>query len=120
MLQYGAEIIFEISCRQQPTLGFGSKGFNLRVIFSFPLSISCTLSLSFPIETLFCQRHQWKLSIREQEREEQGSQRQERDEAPSKDSIRTDQIKLLASSVHEADRLTVCPIWASGTIGEGA
>lgn len=33
----------QISCRQQPTLGFGSKGFNLRVIFSLPLSISRTL-----------------------------------------------------------------------------
>lgn len=36
----------QISCRQQPTLGFGSKGFNLRVIFSLPLSQSPALSLS--------------------------------------------------------------------------
>lgn len=43
-----------------------------------------------------------------------------RAEAPSKDSIRRDQIKLLASSAPEADRLTVCPIWASGTVGVGA
>ena len=43
-----------------------------------------------------------------------------REEAPSKDSIRRDQIKLLASSAPEADRLTVCPIWVSGTAGVGA
>lgn len=43
-----------------------------------------------------------------------------REEAPSKDSIRRDQIKLLASSAPEADRLTVCPIWESGTVGAGA
>lgn len=43
-----------------------------------------------------------------------------REEAPSKDSIRRDQIKRWASSIHEADRLTVCPIWASGTVGVGA
>lgn len=109
----------QISCRQQPTLGFGSKGFNLRVIFSLPLSISHTLSLSFPNGTLFCQRHQWKLSIREQGRREEGSQRQLREEAPSKDSIRRDQIKLLASSAPGADKLTACPIWASGTVRVG-
>lgn len=118
MVQYGAEIIFEISCRQQPTLGFGSKGFNLRVIFSFPLSISCTLSLS-PSAHCFVKGTNGNFQLGK-ERDEQGSQRQERDEATSKDSIRTDQIKLLASSVHEAERLTVCPIWASGTVGEGA
>lgn len=43
-----------------------------------------------------------------------------REEVSSKDSIRRDQIKLLASSAREADRLTVCPIWASGTVGVGA
>lgn len=44
----------------------------------------------------------------------------EEEEAPSKDSIRRDQIKLLASSAPEADRLTICPIWASGTVRVGA
>lgn len=39
-----------------------------------------------------------------------------REEAPYTDSIRRDQIKLLASSAPEADRLTVCPIWVSGTV----
>lgn len=43
-----------------------------------------------------------------------------REVAPSKDSIRRDQIKLLASSAPEADRLTVCPIWVSGTVEAGA
>lgn len=43
-----------------------------------------------------------------------------RDEAPSKDSIRRDQIKLLASSAPAADRMTVCPIWVSGTVMVGA
>lgn len=39
-----------------------------------------------------------------------------REEAPYTDSIRRDQIKLLASSAPEADKLTVCPIWVSGTV----
>lgn len=110
----------QISCRQQPTLGFGSKGFNLRVIFSLPLSISRTLSLSLSPSGLgFVNGTNGNFQL--------GSKGGERkgvigkwEEAPSKDSIRRDQIKLLASSAPEADRLTVCPIWASGTVGAGA
>lgn len=39
---------------------------------------------------------------------------------PKKNSIRRDQIKPLVFSSLEADSLTICPIWVSGTAEAGA
>lgn len=108
-----------ISCRQQPTLGFGSKGFNLRVIFSLPLSISLTRSLS-PAGLCFVKGTNGNFQLGRKGGERNEVRSKVREEAPYTDSIRRDQIKLLASSAPEADRLTVCPIWVSGTVRVGA
>lgn len=110
------------SCRQRPTLGFGSKGFNLRVIFRLPLSISCTHSLSLSLsqrDLVFVKATNGNFQLGSEGGERKGV-RGKCEMAPSKDSIRRDQIKLLASSAPEADSLTMCPIWASGTAGAGA
>ncbi|MEQ2204036.1 hypothetical protein XENOCAPTIV_006906 [Xenoophorus captivus] len=52
--------------------------------------------------------------------EERKSQKQVREDASSEDSIRKNQIKVFARFAPEADRLTVCPICVSDTVGEGA
>lgn len=105
------------SCRQQPTLGYGNRGFILGDIFS--LSQSSALFTTFPNGTCFVKGTNGNFQLGSRGGEREGV-RGKCEKAPSKDSIRTDQIKPLASSAPKADRLTICPIGASGTAGTGA
>lgn len=119
------------SSRQRPTLGFGSEGFNSGVIFRLPLSQSPALACSLPhsVSLTLSQRDlvfvkgtngNFQLGERGEGRGCGGGECKKTPThppslPPSKDSIRRDQIRALASSAPRADSRTMCPIWASGS-----
>lgn len=113
MVQHLGTNDIQVSCRQCPTLGFGSESFILRVIFS--LSLSHTVP--FPKHNCFVigTDANFQLGCRSGERRGVGGlDKRGSPKIPSED-IRSNYSPIRSLS----DRLKVRPIWMFGTIGVG-
>lgn len=118
MVQYRAEIIFKTHVDSSQPWDMATRASTWE-LFLVSFSQSPALFIVFPNGTCFVKGTNGNFQLGSKGGERKGV-RGKCEKAPSKDSIRTDQIKPLASSAPEADRMTICPIWVSGTAGAGA
>lgn len=121
--QCRAKIIFKTHADSGQPWDLAARASTLELFLgSLSQSPALTLSLSLSLsqrDLVFVKATNGNFQLGSEGGERKGV-RGKCEKAPSKDSIRRDQIKLLASSAPEADSLTMCPIWASGTAGAGA